>query len=285
MTPLGQAALKLAGKGFAVFPLLPRTKTPYSDDKFFKTVGGFKCATRDQSLIEFWWSRQPEANIGLATGSVSGVWVLDVDGDAGREALAALEEQHGQLPPTVEVVTPGKIDKDGRHTGKGRHLYFAYPLGRDIRNTQDHPDLHVRGNGGYVLLPPSMHPDGTGTYAWSVDSADTFAEAPEWLTELITNKGVGNAGAAARSPEAWRTFLADTYEASRRSGAVAQLYGLLIRRCHPSHHPDPVLALDIVRMFNTLRCQPPLPDDKIVEIANGIAHREAASRRTRHGHR
>jgi hypothetical protein len=270
MSALGQAALKLAAKDFAVFPLRPRTKEPYSDDKFFKTAGGYKCATRDSELIEFWWRREPEANIGLATGSVSGIWILDVDGDQGREALATLEEQHGQLPPTVEVITPGKIDKKtGVHTGKGLHLYFRYPLGRDIRNAQDHADLHVRGNGGYVLVPPSAHPDG-GNYAWSVDSADTFADAPEWLINLITNKGAGAAPAAAASPEAWRTFLANTYEGSRRGYAIARLAGYLLRKWI-----DPAIALSLCQMFNTAHCIEPLTWNEVYKIFDAIAGREA----------
>src|SRR5262249_1106966 len=157
---------------------------PYRDDKFYKTVGGFKCASRDPALIEFWWDRHPDNNIGIATGSISAIWVLDVDGDQGRETLTTLEEQHGQLPPTVEVVTPGKIDKKtGVHTGKGLHIYFRYPLGRDIRNTEHHadaPGIQVRSNGGYVCAPPSAHPDG-GNYAWSIDSAGEFADVPDWL--------------------------------------------------------------------------------------------------------
>jgi hypothetical protein len=120
MTLLGQAALALAAEGFAVFPLRPKTNEPYGDDKLYRTVGGYKCATRDRSLVEFWWARHPDNNIGIATGSVSAIWVLDVDGDEGRETLATLEEQHGGLPETVTVVTPGKINKKtGLHTAKG----------------------------------------------------------------------------------------------------------------------------------------------------------------------
>jgi hypothetical protein len=279
MTPLGSAALRLAARGFAVFPLRPRTKEPYGDDRFFRTIGGFRCANRDPALIEFWWDRQPEANIGLATGSISGVWVLDVDGDEGRETLATLEEQHGQLPKTVEVVTPGKISKTtGLHSGRGLHLYFRYPLGLDLRNAQDRddvPGIDWRGNGGYVLLPPSAHPDG-GNYVWSVDSADTFAEIPEWLLDLVQRKSRGNGEAPATPPEAWRTFVSDVYEGSQRAHAIARLCGLLVRRWI-----DPLSALYLVRDFNTLHCQPPLDDEEVVRIVTDITHREKERRETR----
>src|SRR5262249_35287555 len=126
LTPLRMAALALARKGFAVFPLRPNTKEPKGDHNFFRTVGGYKCASRDPALIEFWWDRHPDANIGVATGSVSGIWVLDLDDDRDEAWLREQEAAFGSLPPTVEGIT-----------GKGRHLYFRYPLGIDIRNTQN----------------------------------------------------------------------------------------------------------------------------------------------------
>jgi hypothetical protein len=272
MSPLGQAALALAAKGFAIFPLRPRTKEPYGEDKFYRTAGGYKCATRDRSLIEFWWGRHPDNNIGVACGSVSAIWVLDVDGDQGREALATLEEQHGQLPPTVEVVTPGKINKKtGVHTGRGLHLYFNYPLGQDIRNAQNRDDgLEVRGNGGYVLAPPSAHPDG-GNYRWSVDSADAFADAPQWLLELVLK---GGSGGQAKSPEEYRGYFEQTFEGSRRGSVIRSLYGHLVR-----HRVQPIVALCFVRDFNQVHCRPPLDDGEIVELADFVAGREHERRR------
>lgn len=209
MTTLRDAALSLAAKGLAVFPLRPKTKEPYADDKFYRTVGGYKCATRDPALVEFWWDRHPDNNIAVATGGISAIWVLDVDGHQGRETLATLEEQHGQLPPTVEVITPGKINKTtGEHTGRGLHFYYRYPLGLDVRNAQDRddvPGLDWRGNGGYVCAPPSLHPDG-GNYAWSTDSADSFADAPEWLLDLVTNNSrAAGVAVEAASFESWRS--------------------------------------------------------------------------------
>jgi hypothetical protein len=190
--------------------------------------------------------------------------------------LATLEEQHGQLRATVAVVTPGKISKKtGLHSGRGLHLYFRYPLGHDIRNAQDRddvPGIDWRGNGGYVLLPPSAHPDG-GVYAWSVNSADSFAGAPEWLIDLVQGKGRSNGDAPATPPEAWRTFINDTYEGSHRPHAIAKLDGLLVRRWL-----DPLVALDLVRMFNTLRCQPPLDDEEVVRIVTDITKREKQRR-------
>jgi hypothetical protein len=275
LSALRSAALKLVRRNIAVFPLRPKTKEPYGDDKFYRTVGGYKCATRDPAQVAFWWDRHPDNNIGIATGSSSALWVLDVDGDEGRETLATLEEQHGQLPETVTVVTPGKINKKtGVHTGQGLHLYFRYPLGLDIRNGADRDDLpgiDWRANGGYVLAPPSLHPDG-GVYAWSVDSADSFADAPEWLIELITDKRK-RAPAAAHSPEDWRSFADAQNEGSDRGRAVARLYGHLVRR-----YVDPLMALSVVRMFDEARNAPPLGLGEVDRICNDIANREADRR-------
>ena len=120
----------------------------------------------------------PDCNIGIATGAVSGFFVLDVDnkdGKDGEASLRELEAKHGLLPTTIEVIT-----------GEGRHAWFRIGEHGAIRNSAGTiaPGLDIRGDGGYVIAPPSIHPSGK-RYEWSVDSNDEFAEAPEWLHELI----------------------------------------------------------------------------------------------------
>jgi hypothetical protein len=159
------------------------------------------------------------------------------------------------------------------HSGRGLHLYFRYPLGLDIRNAQnrdDVPGLDWRGNGGYVAAPPSAHPDG-GNYAWSVDSADTFADASPWLIELVTSRPANNNSARlAMTPAELRTFIEDTYEGSQRDRAIARLAGYLLR-----HWIDPDIALSLCQMFNTAHCIEPLTWNKVDEIFDAIAGREA----------
>ncbi|MGY4283634.1 hypothetical protein ACVWXO_002854 [Bradyrhizobium sp. LM2.7] len=256
MTPLRTAALKLAAKGLRLFPCVERTKEPLINDNL-------KRATTDPNIVAGWWSSR-RLNIGIATGAESGVWVLDIDGDEGEQTLRALEAEHGGLPPTVEVIT-----------GAGRHLYWRWPSGTEIRNTQcrdDLPGLDVRGNGGYVLAPPSVHPSGR-IYAWSVDSGDAFEDAPNWLIELVTRGSTDAANAPATPPEAWRSFLGETIEGSHRHGAIAKLSGLLLRR-----FIDPLVTLDLVRLFNAARCAPPLDDDEVVGIVTEICAREMRRR-------
>jgi putative DNA primase/helicase len=174
---MGQMALVYARKkGWAVFPLRERDKLP-------ATANGFKDASTDPEAIGAMWGDR-EFNVGLATGAVSGVWVFDVDGDppkggglTGPEALAILEQRHGALPPTLNV-----------RTGNGAHYYFQLPQ-REIRNrarvTVDgqRAALDTRGDGGYVVLPPSIHPSGR-KYEWSRDCME-IAEAPEWLLDVL----------------------------------------------------------------------------------------------------
>jgi putative DNA primase/helicase len=101
-------ALTLAEQGFSVFPIKPRTKEP-------ATTHGFKDANKDQKVIEQWWRSRPDFNIGVATGAVSNVFVIDID--KGEKELRELEADHGALPPTAESATPRG----------GRHLFFKYP--------------------------------------------------------------------------------------------------------------------------------------------------------------
>jgi len=162
-----QTALELAELGNAVFPLLPCGKTPL-------TKHGFKDATTDPSIITKWWTQWPDANIGLATGEVSSCIVLDVDGADGNSSLEALKRELGPLPNTCMA-----------RTGKGMHLYFCYPDGKEIRcRTNIARGIDVRADGGYVVAPPSVHPNGA-TYEWIGDET-AFAELPErWINLLL----------------------------------------------------------------------------------------------------
>ena len=172
MHSLGASALSLAERGLFIFPLLARDKRP-------ATGHGLKDATRDPALIRGWWAENPEFNIGVATGAASRIFVVDVD-DAEAE-LRKLETANGTLPATVESIT-----------AKGRHLFFRWPKFK-IRNSVGKlaPGIDIRGEGGYVVGPPSIHPSGR-RYHWSVDSAKRTAEAPDWLLAKLARDLVAN---------------------------------------------------------------------------------------------
>ena len=162
---LQSASFRYALRRVAVFPLAPGTKCP------IKGSHGLRDATSDSDVARARWKKWPSANIGAATGSHSGFWVFDVDLPDGPESLAALEAEHGPLPETAEASTPHD----------GRHLYWRHVEG--IRNSAGRigRGLDVRGEGGSIILPPSVLADG-GRYRWT--STVPVAEAPEWLVKL-----------------------------------------------------------------------------------------------------
>ncbi|WGD56065.1 bifunctional DNA primase/polymerase [Bradyrhizobium sp. CB1650] len=253
-----QTALSLALRGLSVFPCRPRDKRP-------ATANGVKDATTDLEIIRQWWRRVPDLNVGLATGGVSGIFVIDLDGIDAEAELRRLEQEYGALPPTVESIT-----------ARGRHSFFRMPQAT-VRNSAGRiaPGIDVRGDGGYVLVPPSLHPSGRG-YVWSVDSADEFATAPDWLLAKVVDSR-GTRTAALQSSD-WRDLVMKGVAEGRRNTAAARLCGYLLRR-----HVDPVVALELLRLWNEAHCRPPLPDSEIDRIADSIAGRELQRRLGRAG--
>jgi hypothetical protein len=251
-------ALTLAKKGLRVFPCLERDKRP-------ATLHGVNDATINPDMIRRWWQQNPRFNIGIATGAPSNIFVLDVDGIDAESELRKLEAQHGTLPATVEVIT-----------GRGRHVWFKMPT-VPIRNSAGKVGigLDIRGDGGYVLAPPSVHPSGR-RYAWSVDCANVISDAPGWLIERITDNGHAS-GSGATPPTEWRDLVKGVREGARDS-SLTKLTGHLLRR-----HVDPYVALELVRAFNWTRCTPPLPDKDIKRIVNSVAGLELKRRQTGNG--
>lgn len=160
-------ALALARAGFRVFPLRTRDKRPLPNFPW-KDL-----ASNDKTTVASWWDRNPNANIGLATGGR--FLVVDVDKpEAWGDLLTAKKYE---LPPCPTV-----------RTGKGMHLYFAMPAGFEIGNRAGLGGgvFDVRGNGGYVVAPPSVHPDGQ-RYEWATDvDLAHIPLPPDWLLDLLT---------------------------------------------------------------------------------------------------
>lgn len=169
LSPLGQAALNYAKQRFAVFPLRPRGKEPL-------TKRGFKDATDDEDQIRRLWMQSPNANIGLPTGHGNRIIVVDLDGAEGERLLARVEKKFGKLPPTAEATT-----------GRGRHLFFHLPEGCGAVPNSQGDGLDIRADGGYVVAPPSIHPNGK-TYEWDEASTQQFAEATRGLLDFARNR-------------------------------------------------------------------------------------------------
>lgn len=180
------AAANYAARGWAVFPLhtirAGRCSCRHEDcahtAKHPLTRHGLRDATTSSEQIRSWWGCWPWANVGIATGAASGLIVIDIDPRSGGDgSLARLQSLMGSLPATLTVSTGGG----------GRHLFYAHP-GVEVGNTAGRlpgiaealPGVDLRGDGGYVVAPPSRHVSGR-PYRWTSGPNVELAPAPGWL--------------------------------------------------------------------------------------------------------
>jgi putative DNA primase/helicase len=226
-------ALAYAFRGWPVFPCHPATKQPLVKSDI-EGEGGVKLATTDEAQIRAWWGRWPQAMIGLPTGQAIGAFVVDVDAGADKATgeifeAAALQMQLAAaigtpLPPTLVAMTPRG----------GVHLYFCYPAGEDVGNRAGllgkGSRIDIRGNGGYVIAPPSLRKDGVA-YSWADDAA-AISEPPAALVDLVLRRGAfaeapaatgigARAAAKVRPPAAQGGAIAAGDEAVRKYGLSA----------------------------------------------------------------
>jgi hypothetical protein len=178
------AALSYAARGWPVFPCHGiresrcscRTAGCSSPAKHPRVARGLHAASIDPDDVARWWERWPTANIGIRTGDASGVVVLDIDPThGGSRSIKSLIDRHGDLS-TVPRVRTGSA---------GWHLFFARS-GQPIHNSAGRvgEGLDVRGDGGYVIAPPSVHVSGR-PYVWEIDPV-CLPDLPAWLRELAT---------------------------------------------------------------------------------------------------
>lgn len=229
------------------------------------TRRGLHDATTDPAAIRSRWQRWPWANIGIATGEESGMFVLDVDGATGRDSLQDLEAENGRLPDTVESLTGGG----------GRHILFRYPT-FPVRNSTNHiaPGLDIRGDGGYIVAPRSLHVSGR-RYEWEAMSRPdevALAPAPEWLLNALFQVIEDNGQARAVSVDEWRGLGRGVAEGGRNN-AIARVTGHLLRR-----YVNPSLTLQLVLAWNEAYCSPPLAASEVVRTVNSIARNELRRR-------
>jgi hypothetical protein len=169
MSGLGEAAVGYAKRGWFVFPLAARGKTPV-------TKRGMLDASTDVGIVEAWWEQRPQANIGVACGP-SGLLVVDLDGEEpAARTWANLAAHHGGHAKTLVA-----------RTGKGFHLYFAGQGRSTVSRIA--PLVDTRGAGGYVIAPPSVHGSGA-VYRWF---------EPERRTRACAQVAAGAPGARAPS--------------------------------------------------------------------------------------
>ena len=220
---------------------------------------GFKNASKDPQVIRR-WSSGPY-NIGIATGAVSGIVVVDVDPrNGGDKSLASLEAEHGAFPSTWRAFTGGG----------GEHIYFAHPGGY-IERADFAPGINLKGDGGYVIAPPSQHISGR-RYAWNVDrhpQHTALAPAPQWIIDRATARNQDD-----KPKVNWKAFAAAPFSEGDRHNAITRLAGLLFFRMWREPH----LAAQLLLAFNESRCTPPLEASEVIAIIDWAAAREVERR-------
>lgn len=254
---LYDAALSYARRGMAVLPLHCAIDGKCScgkDDcsspgKHPHTKTGLKEASKDPAQIADWWRKWPNANVGIVTGKVSGIVVLDIDGERGEESLSNLEADLGLLPDTWEQLTGGG----------GRHLVFIRPIMDKVGNRVGvAPGVDVRGDDGYIVAEPSNHVSGR-QYVWEIShhpDEQRIAELPaDWL-DILTP-----------APRQYEPVeLPSAFAQGERNELLFKLAASLRAK-----GLSDVALLAALREENTVRCKPPLPDREVETIARSAA--------------
>ena len=250
------AAIEYLGRGWSVVPAGECTKRPIVRWQQFQ----HQLPTKEQ--LSEWFARWPRANLAVVTGEISGIVVVDIDPKhGGTDALATLEARHGKLPDTVESITGGG----------GRHIYFAHP-GRDVRNRAGlAPGIDLRGDGGCIIVPPSVHPSGN-SYEWKPGHAPgqiDLAVFPVWLEQPRFAKG----GTEGHTLDYWRKLAHDGVKDGQRNSTIASFTGHLLW-----HGVDPDVVIELMLAWNRVRCRPPLEDGEVIRTVQSIEHTHQLSR-------
>lgn len=266
-------ALELAGRGFRLVPLHSVNDGVCSCDKADRCAASAgkhprltqwqRRASSARELVEEWWERWPDANIGIAMGGPGRLVALDVDGAEGRATLERLEAEHGPLPDTLTA-------RSGRDEG-GEHRLFEVPGELAIERIPNgvgrargsrHPGIDIRAEGGQIVAPPSLHYTGR-RYAW-VDADTPIAELPAWLYEVITERAEPEPEPEPIEVEATlvqRVTRASAYLA-RIEGAIEGQHGgtatfIAAQKIVRGFDLPELVAYDLmIREFNP-RCRPP----------------------------
>jgi hypothetical protein len=228
-----------------------------SQGKHPMTSHGAHDGSTDLEQIKKWWERWPGANVGISTGSKSGLWVLDVDVDrGGAGSFRSAYNDHGKPEPTVTAITGGG----------GRHILWrtwgeAVPCAVNFM-----PGVDTRGDGGLIVAPPSNHASGR-TYRWHRDGrpgAVRVQQTPGWIRAMLrAYRNGGKPGIKVHrpydpdkpKPQIGIDRIAEMHEGGRNSG----LFGVVCRFIWEGR--EDILAA--AHAVNQQRCRPPLPDREV----------------------
>lgn len=208
----------------------------------------------DAAKINEWWSRWPDANIGIATGNASRLFVVDIDPrHNGKESFQKLIEKFGVLPKTLTT-----------HTGGGGfHLFFRTPNESIPNRTGILPGIDIRGDGGYIVAPPSIHSSGK-PYTWASQKNTGLIVPPHWLIDLILKRQ--------------KSYTHSHYQVTNsvmqggRNSFLTSEAGKLRR-----HGLDMHQLVEELRKVNLIHCVPPLDDNELFTICASVARYPSGS--------
>jgi len=238
-----EAALWYAKLGYSVIPLQPKGKKPLLEWKPYQQQRA------EKEEISSWWQEWPEANVGIVTGAISGILVLDIDGWEGEQTI---RYKGLYCPPSI-------ISRTG---GGNWHYLYRHP-GFECRNFARQTGetlsrgLDFMGDGDYMVAPPSIHHSGN-PYKWYVSPREGVpVDAPPWLLQLIQNQPRGKRdGRTEKESEKAREQRAE--ELTRRAH-------ILLKKGIPSQEAGIILQAWSERRYST-----PPPEEEVLEILQQV---------------
>lgn len=250
--------------GWSIIPVREQSKKP------LVAWQKYQHERPDLQQITEWPRLWPNAGLAIVTGAISGVFVLDVDKIPERAQNA---KEQAKICIAKDLIASLPVTATAR-TSKGRHFYFRTPEVSVPTKVRFLPGLDVRGDGGYAILPPTVHPDGA-MYVWDYIPEDGVAEAPpELLAAILENpSAILESGVDAFGNTTWRSALAGQGEGSR-NGSATKVIGKMLQTTPEDMWP---LQWEAVKAWNR-RNTPPLDEHELRTTFESISKRERNKR-------
>lgn len=247
MSDILNAALSYAARGWPVFPL--KGKKPLTEH-------GFKDATTEPDIIVEWWGRWPDANVGIACGAKSAD-VVDIDSQKGEAAMVEWLQERGIFDEAKTDLNSTPISL----TSKGKHVLFQ-PSGKLRNLVRAAEGVDIRTDGGYIVAPPSIHPDSGKVYEWAKGKSPediALAPFPDWMIEYLET-GKNRSSARLFSKDVIKVKEGERNAVLFKQAASARSRGL-----------GSTAILAMLNGINSDQCDPPLPPTEVERIAQSAA--------------
>lgn len=259
------AGLFYLRRAISIIPIRSRGDVDARKKTLLRSWEPYQRRLPTEEEVRRWLSKWPDANLGLVTGAVSGCWTLDLDRDA-----EALLKAHNIVLPNTPTARTG---------GGGRHILFKHP-GKPIPNgvkvlvapasdAGKAPQADVRGDGGYIVVWPSLHGSGK-RYEWEIPLDVPFADAPAGLLELVLSRQGAPDGP--KDPSWAVSALVGPIPEGARNDTATRLAGHFLAKS--KNNVDEVVAL-LTPWARTV-CVPPMDLRELRKTVESVARRERA---------